>query len=74
MAGRLDLKVRAAADGGAERDQKLGEDRDRIGLGLRLELSDDLADQPVVCDRARRRRPARRCGQQHHARWWILLE
>ena len=35
MAGRLDLKPGAAADRGAEADQQLGEDRDRVGLRVR---------------------------------------
>ena len=48
MAGRLDLKVRAAADSGTERDQQLGEDRDRVGFGLGRSVFDDLAEQPVV--------------------------
>jgi hypothetical protein len=64
MAGRLDLEPGAAADSGTEPDQKLGEDRDRIGLGLRLEPPDNLAEQPVIGGRVGRRRPAHRGRQQ----------
>ena len=68
MAGRLDLKERAAADRGAEADQQLGEDRDRVSLGLRLKPPDDLAQQPVIGSRGRRCRPARRGAQRYPRR------
>jgi hypothetical protein len=71
--GRLDLKV-GAADGGAERDQQLGEDRERVGLGFGLERSDDLAQQPVVGGRVRWRRPGRRRRHSRRSRAvrWLL--
>ena len=59
MPGRLDLEPGAAADSGAERDQQLGEDRDRVGLGVRRDPGDDLAGQPVIGGRGGRRGPAR---------------
>jgi hypothetical protein len=43
MTGRFDLEVGAAADGGTERDQQLGEDRDRVSLCVRCDQLDDLA-------------------------------
>ena len=60
MQGRLDVEVSAAADQRAAADQQLGEDRDRVGLGVRGDLLDDRAGQPVVGLFAGRRRPARR--------------
>jgi len=61
MAGRLDGEPGAAADGGAERDEQLGEDRDGIGLCVRRDPVDDLAEQLVidrgVWRRVRRTRP-----------------
>jgi hypothetical protein len=47
MQGRFDPKVGAAADQRAAADQQLGEDRDRVGLGVRRDLGDELAGQPV---------------------------
>lgn len=44
MAGRLDLEVGAAADGGAEGDEQLGQDRDGVGLYVRRDPRDDLAE------------------------------
>ena len=64
MPGRLDLKEGASAHSGAEADQQLGEDRDRVSLGLWFEPSDDLAEQAVVDGRSGRRRPTVRGGQQ----------
>ena len=48
MSGRLDLEERATSDGGAERDEELGEDRDRVSLGVRRDRADDLAEQLVI--------------------------
>ena len=47
MQGRFDLEVSAATDQRAAADQQLGEDRDRVGLGVRSDLLDDRAGQPV---------------------------
>jgi len=63
MQGRFDLEVRAAADRGAEADEQLGEDRDRVGLGVRRDRVDDLAGQLVVDRRLGRGRPPRRRRQ-----------
>lgn len=49
-----------AADSGAEGDQKLGEDRDRVGFCFGSQPPDDLARQPATGGGAGRRRPARR--------------
>ena len=35
MSGRFDVEPGAAADGGAEGDEQLGEDRDGVGLCVR---------------------------------------
>ena len=43
MPGRLDLEVRVAADQRAAADQQLGQDRGRVGLGVRGDLRDDRA-------------------------------
>jgi hypothetical protein len=58
MSRRLDGEPGATADGGAERDQELGEDRDGIGFCVRRDPGDDLAEQLVVDGRCWRRRPA----------------
>ena len=50
MQGRLDPEVSATADQRAAADQQLGEDRDRVGLGVRGDLRDDRAGQPVIGD------------------------
>ena len=47
MPGRLDLKPGTASDQRAAGDEQLGEDRDRVGLGVRRDLGDDRAGQPV---------------------------
>jgi len=80
MEGGLDLKVRAAPDQRATRDQQLGEDRDRVSLGVRCDLLNDRAGQPVVGSLVGRCRPARRhwerraCGLAAHQRcWWRVL-
>ena len=59
MPGRLDGEPGAAADGGAERDEQLGEDRDRVGFCVRRDSGDDLAEQLVIDGWGGRRRPAR---------------
>ena len=66
--GRFDLEERLVADHRAARDQQLGEDRDRVGLRVRRELSDDRAEQAVVGGRVRRCRPPVRDGEFHHRR------
>jgi len=48
MPGRLHLKPSAAADSRAESDQQLGEDRDRVGLGLWRDRLNDLVTEPVI--------------------------
>ena len=58
------MEERAAADGRAARDQQLGEDRDGVGLGVRRDPGDDLAEQLVVDDRGGGRGPARRRRQR----------
>ena len=58
MPRRLNGEPGAAADGRAEGDQELGEDRDGIGLCVRRDPGDDLAEQLVIDDRSGRRRPA----------------
>ena len=40
--GRFDLEEGVAADQRAAADQQLGEDRGRVGLGVRRDLRDDL--------------------------------
>jgi hypothetical protein len=55
MSCRFNLEIGAAADGGTEGDQQLGEDRDRVCFGVRRDLVNDLAEQLVV-DRWCRRR------------------
>ena len=55
--GGFVLEERLVADHRAARDQQLGEDRDRVRLGVRRELLDDRAGQPVIGGRVRRRRP-----------------
>ena len=43
MPGRFDLEVRVAADQRAAADQQLGQDRGRVGLGMRRDLRNDRA-------------------------------
>src|SRR4051794_19838644 len=43
MAGRLDGETGVTADGSAERDEQMREDRDGVGLGVWGGRSDDLA-------------------------------
>jgi hypothetical protein len=74
VAGRLDGEVRAATDGRAERDEQLGEDRDRISLGMGSQLRDDLARQAVVGIRSGLGGPERRWGKDHAAARRLLLE
>ena len=63
VAGRFDLEEGAVADHRAARDQQLGEDRDRVRLGVRREPLDDRAGQSVIGGRVRRcRPPVRRPG------------
>ena len=72
MPGRLDGEPGAAADGGAEGDQQLGEDRDRVGLGVRRDRCDDLAEALVVDGRGWRRGPARRRRERGIGRLRVL--
>ena len=72
MAGRFDLEPCAAADRGAERDQQLGEDRDRVGLRIRRDPADDLAEQLVIDRRRRGCRPSRWRRQQFAAGMLII--
>jgi hypothetical protein len=65
---RLDVEVRAAADQRAAGDEQLGEDRDRVGLGVRRDLGDDLAGQPVIGGLVGRRRPAGGRGERERVR------
>jgi hypothetical protein len=58
MQGRFDLEVSATADQRAPADQQLGEDRDRVGLGVRGDLPNDRSGQPVIGGIVGRRRPA----------------
>jgi hypothetical protein len=58
MSGRLNGEPGAAADSGTEGDEELGEDRDRVGLCVRRDRGDDLAEQLVIDGRGGRRRPA----------------
>jgi hypothetical protein len=67
VSGRLDGEPGAAADGGAEGDEQLGEDRDGVGLCVRRDPGDDLAQQLVVDRRGGRRRPPRRRRQRGQA-------
>ena len=64
MAGGLDLEEGSAPCGGAEGDQQLGEDRDGVGLGVRRQPRDDLAERSVVGGPRGRRRPAGRDRQR----------
>ena len=73
MAGRFDLEVGAAADRGAEADEQLGEDRDRIGLGMRSDPIDDLAEQLVIDRPVGWGRPPRRRRQQLAAGGLIVI-
>jgi hypothetical protein len=77
MQGRFDLEMSAAADQRAAADQQLGEEADRVGLGVRGDLRNDRAGQPVIGGILRRRRPARgrrechawrRAGRRLHRR------
>src|ERR1700689_1539826 len=74
MPGRLHLKPSAAADSGAESDQQLGEDRDRVSLGLWRDRLNDLATEPVIDRLLGRRWPAlgNRQGQRA-ARLRVIL-
>src|SRR5687768_12449510 len=71
MPGRLDLEERVATGGGAERDEQLGEDRDRVGLGVRRDPGDDVAEQLVIDGRGRRRWPAR--GRRQRRVGWLRV-
>ena len=59
VACRLDLEVRVAADQRAAADQQLGEDRDRVGLGVR----GDLRQRSRRAVRGRRPGPAARASR-----------
>ena len=61
--GGFDLEVRAAANGGAECDEQLGEDRDRVRLGVRRDPVNDLAGQLVIDGTVWRCRPSSRRRQ-----------
>src|SRR6266508_104721 len=78
MPGRLDFEEGAAADGGAEGDQQLGEDRDRVRFGAGRERLDDLAGEPVIGRWGWRLRPAGRGWELDRAgrtsRRWRLIE
>jgi hypothetical protein len=64
--GSFDLEERLVAGHRATRDEQLGEDRDRVSLGVRRELSDDRAWQPVVGGLVWRRRPPVRDREFDH--------
>jgi hypothetical protein len=79
MAGRFNSEPCAAADSGTEGDKQLGEDRDRIGLGVRRDPSGDLAGQLVIDRWVGRGRPS--CWRWQElilgawmctvGRWWV---
>lgn len=64
MDGGFDLEVGAAADQRAAADEQLGENRDRVGFGVRRDLLNDRAGQTVEGVGARWLGPARRCGER----------
>ena len=64
--GGFDLEERLVAEHRAARDEELGEDRDRVRLGVRREPLDDRAGQSVIGGRVRRCRPPVRRREVHH--------
>jgi hypothetical protein len=48
MAGRLDGEPGAAADSGTEEHEQLSDDRDGVGLRVRSDPGDNLAEQLVI--------------------------
>ena len=64
MQGRFDLEVSAATDQRPAAHQQLGEDRDRVSLGMRSDLLDDRAGQPVERVGGGRLGPGRRGGER----------